>query len=95
MALPALTAFPHTLVRNTSRLGPRGVPLIPGGFGAVTASQSEQTHLQHRWVTVTAFGISSMSIICLNAVRTSEMPVLLHRPHLSCRWRIVSLDLRW
>ena len=58
MALPALTAFPYTLVRNASRLGPRGVPLIPGGFGAATASQSEQTHSQHTWVTVTAFGIS-------------------------------------
>ena len=40
VALPALTALPHTLVRNANRLDPRDVPLIPGSFGAVTESQS-------------------------------------------------------
>ena len=95
VALPTLTALPHTLVRNASRLGPRNVPLIPGDFGTVIASQSEHTRWWHTWVTTVVFGISGMSIICLAVVRTSERLVPPHLSYLLGLRCTVFFDLRW
>ena len=95
VALPTLTALPHTLVRNASRFGPRDVPLIPGDFGTVTVLQSEHTRRWHTWVTTVTFGIFGMSIICLAAVRTSERPVPPHLSYLLGLWCTVFFDLRW
>ena len=94
VVLSTLTALPHTLVRNASRFGPRDVPLIPGDFGTMIASQSEHTHWWHTWVTTVVFGISGMSIICLAVVRASERLVPPHPPHLSGLWCTASFDLR-